>query len=118
MSSSVKYTMFNSKVVSEQESSSSKHDGDNFYFDKHSSFIIHEKKNGEAEKFKILETINIVDHEKLKDGALFKTLKGSDIYSFSIEYAIPGVMSFLKITSSCPLWEPFEGQLTQVVNMH
>ncbi len=118
MSSSIKYTMFNSKVVSEQENPSSEHDGENFYFDKHSSFIIHEKKNGAAEKFKILETINTEGQASLKGGTLFKTLKGSDIYSFCIEYAIPGVMSSIKVTSSSITWEPFEGQLAQVINTH
>lgn len=118
MSSAIKYTMFNSKSVSSEPEMVTEHDGEHFYFDKHNSFIIRENKEGEVQKFKILEILNLEAQKEEDKETLFKTLKGSDVYSFTIKYGIPGVMSSLRITSSCSLWEPFEGQLAQVFNGH
>lgn len=117
MSGAIKYTLFESKVISESNPKPAIHDGENFYFDKHDSFIIREAEGREIEKFKILEKINL-DQETVPNGILIKTLKGSDIYSFMMQFAIPGVFKFMKVTSSDPTWEPFEGQVTQVMNAH
>ena len=117
MSGAIKYTLFESKAIPDGSSKSSNHDGENYYFDKHDSFIIREVANQEIEKFKILEKIN-VDQESVPNGVIIKTLKGSDIYSFMMQFAIPGVFKFMKVTSSDPTWEPFEGQVTQVMNAH
>ncbi len=117
MSGAIKYTLFESKIISGTVSDITIHDGENFYFDKHDFFIIRERAGHEIEKFKILEKIN-VNQESVPNGVLIKTLKGSDIYSFMMQFAIPGVFKFMKVTSSDPYWEPFEGRVTQVMNAH
>ena len=115
MSSAIKYTMYSSNNLLESSLSDTTHDGENFYFDKFDSYIIREEKKGEVEKFKILEVIDQSSDTEISK--TYKTLKGSDIYSFKVKFAIPGVMNFLKITSSSEDWRPFEGQVTQVVNV-
>ena len=115
MSSAIKYTMYDSTNLSESSTTNTTHEGENFYFDKFDSYIIREEKNGEVEKFKILEVID--QNTDTEIGKTYKTLKGSDIYTFKVKFAIPGVMNFLKITSSSEDWNPFEGQVTHVVNV-
>jgi hypothetical protein len=117
MSASLKYTLFNAISITGNNANHGKnHEGENLYFDKLGTFIIVESANGETEKYKILEKIEL--KEELDQGLLFKTLKGSDIYSFNLKMDSFNTLNFVRISSSDPHWETYEGSLKQAFNSH